>query len=357
MLSSVDSRCRKLWAPETIWGLSLFLLLLLGSRGAGQEVRLLRGHIGPDHPHPKLDRVSYSPDGRLLASGGRCEDQVIVWDTTTGEKVRSFNARHLSGFVFSPDGRAFVIAGNFEEIGKGVVIYEVATWKERLRMETENIIDNVLEFSRDGKFLAWKIEESVFIVCLGPSEMRVAKLLSVEKKNKFSRRILFSPDTKQLIVSYSEGTISFWDWPSGQEVADQSTGKYLHGMALSSDGKTLMIIHDLDPLDRRAGVLQLRNLPSGTWRRGIIPPTGEDGALASAAQAEVLVTAGDRSLCIFKGSDGEVWATRFIHKGAKINALSLSPDGKRIVTTNSDGTVSLIDVPKEKEKPKLKPDD
>jgi WD40 repeat protein len=329
----------------------------LGNRAAGQEALLLKGHIEPDRPLPKVKAVAYSPDGRWLASAGELAYRVIIWDAATGEKVRSFDDPGLCAcFAFSSDGRSLALTLVGED-ARLVVVYEVATWKERLRCKLEFLWVDELVFSSDGRFLACRQQNLVFLVHLRtagnpPSPTR----FEVEKAQFYSGRLLFSPDSKQLIAGFG-GELSYRDVSSGREVLNQPLKTALWDLALLPDGKTLVLLnHGWEECPR---VLQFRDSPTGKWRVNIDPPPTGHGFLAVAAKEDVIVTGGGRSLLIFKGRDRgtEFWATRFIHKGTHIRALSVSPDGKRIATANSDGTVSLIDVPNEKEEFKKRPPD
>ena len=53
-----------------------------------------------------VDSVSFSPDGRLLATGGR-DNTVKIWDSATGQALQSLEGHQkpVLTVAFSPDGR------------------------------------------------------------------------------------------------------------------------------------------------------------------------------------------------------------------------------------------------------------
>jgi WD40 repeat protein len=92
-----------------------------------------------------VEALAFSPDGDLLAATG--EDQKVrLWRIGTGEKL--FEVQGPKGWglslAFSPDGRTLVSAahedavygpGGIRQPGHPVRLWEVATGKERARLE------------------------------------------------------------------------------------------------------------------------------------------------------------------------------------------------------------------------------
>jgi WD40 repeat protein len=101
---------------------------------AGTKIRTLAGGSG---------RVVYSPDGKLVATGG---GKVELWNPTSGAPVRELDATDV--LAFSPDGRMLAAIGR----DKAVRLYDPATGIP-IRTLT-GVYANQLAFSPDGKHVA-----------------------------------------------------------------------------------------------------------------------------------------------------------------------------------------------------------
>ncbi len=116
----------------------------------------------------RLESISFSPDGQLLASFGGDEmstggddGTIKIWNVATGELVRTLkHPRILLQVVFSPDGRWLASAS----FGEQYYIWDLATWTQQrvggyldIRILYGNetpLLRTPLAFSPGGQWLA-----------------------------------------------------------------------------------------------------------------------------------------------------------------------------------------------------------
>jgi WD40 repeat protein len=119
----------------------------------GKEVRRLRITPWGNNVH----FVTFSPDGRLVALGGR-DAGVRLRDVRTGKIRRTFQSDFPAGRgAFSPDGRLFAAehAAGYNSYPEGVVcLWEVATGKVCARFAGHRGRLSAVAFSPDGRTLA-----------------------------------------------------------------------------------------------------------------------------------------------------------------------------------------------------------
>ena len=77
---------------------------------AGAVLRSHKGAVDITFPHKDARTVTFSPDGMLLATGGK-EPSIIVWDIKTRakrEEIEVPSGLHTLELAFAPDGRHLV---------------------------------------------------------------------------------------------------------------------------------------------------------------------------------------------------------------------------------------------------------
>jgi WD40 repeat protein len=160
----------------------------------------------------------------------------------------------------------------------------------------------------------------------------------------------FSPDGKQIASCTQDGTARLWDAATGKELFQMSLpGAMPTCVAFAPDGRSFV-----------AGASGVRGASTATiWNTvtGAEIVVFKEGMTALFAVAfthdskQLLVAAGS-TIHVWDVAQGNVVRTLTGH-GSFVEALSLSPDGKRVLTASADRTVRLWDLATGKELARL----
>jgi WD40 repeat protein len=202
----------------------------------GNKVDTLRGHtsaflVGNEVRYGSVNSVAFSPDGNMLASGGL--DGVILWNVATREKVKSLGAHSINSVAFSPDGKTFMSGGN------SIILWDVATGEKLKEFQGHSRTVNALIFGNEGKWLATGSADRTIVIWDATTGNRVYTL---DGRSRAVQSIDISPDGKMLASGGNYPNIVLWDLTNGMilKLVPTFQRSMVLAVKFSSDGKTLI---------------------------------------------------------------------------------------------------------------------
>jgi DNA-binding beta-propeller fold protein YncE len=300
----------------------------------------LDGRIGP------LGSVCLSPDGKLIAAAG-AKNTIQVWDTTTHEIVQTFPGDNTPGrsISFSPDGKRLAAAG----VKNTVKVWDVKTGNLIHQLEGHTQPVNGVAFSPREKRLASAGADGTILVWDAAGGK---KLFSLTGHRAAVNGVAFSADGKRLASASVDTTISIWDLDTAKEILPPLKGhkESVTVVAFSPDGKRLAsTATDLTvKVWDVAGARQLLSFYGYSGTSLAFSPDGKQIAAASVPSGQFVAGfKGRPGLSDIKVFDATSDRTFFLLHGhaSEVAGVAFHPDGKRLVSASSDGTLKLWSIP------------
>ena len=306
--------------------------------------------------------VAFSPDGKLLAvgvaipsetpSGGNYpRGEVILWDVAAGEPRRRLagHAGEVNCLAFSPDGKVLASGGHrqytLHDYGteQNLKLWEAETGRELRTILGQGGAINGLAFSPDGTTLASGGWDGTVKLRLADRDWVVRATLKppTEKTRKQGVwDLAFHPSGAWLAVGVTGGEVEIWDVKTLRMKAKLRVHRVSNGgsgVEITPDGKTLVTVGP-------KGTIQLWDAESLELRRSLrvaeawelcLSPNGKVTAMGAFKKWDQ-----PASVVLWDASFGKQIATLEGHQKA-VSCLAFSPDGRLLASASYDGTVKL----------------
>jgi WD40 repeat protein len=291
---------------------------------------------GPLRPQSVLDSgddsikgLAYSPDGKLLATGGN-EGTVKIWEASSGKELFEFKSHFKAVFAltFSPDGTTLASGSDDNTIR----LWNTATGKELSKYELPDTVDSIA-FTRDGKQLAVGSGGTIWMLDL---KTHHRKTLCKDAHRYVIATLGYSPDQKMLVSSGWDGRIALWDATTGKQIAVLLGHKSnIRKVVFSPNGKELASAST-------DGTLRLWNVEARK-ERGVVrvPDAGSCTDVAYANDGKYLVAVhADGGLRVWNAKTGKCLVVIAAHEKC-IMGMTVSPDSKQVATGSLSGRAKL----------------
>ncbi|MDO4550395.1 MAG: WD40 repeat domain-containing protein [Planctomycetia bacterium] len=270
----------------------------------------------------------------LVASVGKADSLVKIWDAQTGEKLRVFEApkANVAVLCWSPDAKLLAVAST----GGFINVWEVETGKKVLEITENGTKDPAdLIFDKDGKRLfstvlesgirAWNIEDGALLAEMNQEGATVYHM------NQSS--LVLSEDGSRLVMSYYYRII-VWDAQTYQKKQDIPLSGHCY-LPRFYDGNRYLLFAD------HAGMATIWDIETGKRLRGI--PTDFRFVRFSRNMGENLWCSYDDTKQTFYTFNPETGETVKYWNSPKGVIYDLSQD-KTTVACKTDGTLFLYDL-------------
>jgi WD40 repeat protein len=278
--------------------------------------------------------VTFSPDGRRLASAGRIVGTVQVWDADTSQELLTLrgHANAVKAVGFSADGRRLASAGSDGTI---------RLWDAHNGLELDVLIDhtgpvNAIAFSADGRWLASAGEDKIVRLwdAVGSHRLRTFQGHTAPVES-----VAFSSDGQRLASAANRDTVvRVWDTTSGLELQtfkDPTFG--FNSLAFSADGRRLAA-------SRNDGTIKIWDVVTGLELRVLNGLAGAVRGVAFSPNGQRLASAGigDSTVRLWDTVTGQELLALRGHKHG-VTHVMFSPEGRRLVSMGRDHTIRVWD--------------
>jgi WD40 repeat protein len=300
----------------------------------GTCIRTLVGHTDAIF----FQGVILTPDTQRAVSWS-WDKTIKVWNLNTGECICSFfgHTEVARGVVLSTDGKRAISWS----LDNKLTVWDLRSGKciHTLTEHSKGVLGAV--FTMDGqRVISWDWDCAIKVWDLDKGEC-------VRTMKQFSPRdVLLTPDGQRAIFRTADGTMKVWDiatgafinmleWPPN--VSKEAPNYFINNLALSPDGQK--VISTLE--ENGVPLIMIWDLESGERLHILKGHTKDIDAVALTPDGKRAVSgSGDKTLKIWN-LDGDICLRTLSGHTSDVSDVIITPDGRRAVSRESYGTIKV----------------
>jgi WD40 repeat protein len=305
------------------------------------EKTIMAGHRGG------IPCAAFHPDGRLLATGGK-DDEVRIWNSSTGQLVQSINLREaVQALAYSPDGQLLAVGCMGRAGAPHLRVFDTQT-AEKIYEAGPN--------SGEIHSLSWaKGAGGDYLAACGPENVTLwrastGRPLQLEQDFQLDRSRCLSTalgaNGQWMVWAENDSQLGAWDVEENQERplhAPQMLQGW-HGVAFLPDGESIVYI-------TKSGVAEVWNVKQDRHVDAVgMPGTFSAPQLALSPDGKWLAAVVQQSMVsVWRMPTKEhVFSVR--PDAGTIWSLAWDPSSRQLAVGQSDGGLAVWHLPKIQEK-------
>jgi WD40 repeat protein/serine/threonine protein kinase len=291
--------------------------------------------LTPPLTHPpgaSINQAVFSPDGKRIATAA--DDRTArIWNAANGQLLTGpmLHRENVTALAFSSDGARLLTTST-----NVATVWDAEKGARLLAIEHEARLSLAASFSPDGGKLLTATETGVARVydsrtgeALTPPLSHAAGVTSAQ----------FSPDGRFLLTTARDSSFFIWDMNTGGQLEARWPHRDLVLSAIyTRDGKRVMT-------STRAYGVQVWDLDTGVSLIGEFGGRARiGGATFSPRESTVMIPFEENTTELWDFSSGQRLSEVFSHGNGGRCQRRISPDGRLLAVSNSDGRVAIWEV-------------
>ena len=311
---------------------------LILQASSGKEISHVTHGSAEEHgdPRKKVVAVSFSPDGKLVASGS-WDRTARVSESRTGRTLSELqHAESVKAVAFSPDGKQLVTGS----ADKTIRVFDVRHGTLQASTPQTGVVDAVA-FSPNGKTIGSLSEDGSARVFDAATGVELLRLVLPGQRLEGPHAIIFSSDGKW-VIAYASGAARRFATSDERQLAHITQDGSVDNLAYSADGKWIAT----GSYDGSARVFEAGSGKEVT--RVLYDQDRPVNDVAFSADGSLVATAGSDTTARVLESYTGAEVARLEHPAA-VAQVTFSADAKWLATGSNDQKARVFEIATGKE--------